>query len=71
MLVLTRRQDEKIYIGDAIVVTVSEISRRRVRIAIEAPPEVTIKRAELGSEAGRPALSPQPDRPHMPVAKQA
>lgn len=59
MLVLTRRQDEKIYIGDDVVVTVCQISPGRVRIGIEAPQQVNIKRAELGVEAEQPALSPQ------------
>lgn len=37
MLCLTRKQGEKFVIGDNIVVTIVEVDRRRVRIAIEAP----------------------------------
>jgi len=46
MLVLTRKQGEKIYIGDDIVITVVRTGDR-VRIGIDAPPEVKILREEL------------------------
>ena len=47
MLVLSRRRKESIYLGDDVVVTVVDIGRNRVRLAIEAPPEVVVRRAEL------------------------
>lgn len=47
MLVLTRRVGESFTIGDDITVTVLESRDRRMRIGIEAPPEVYIKRSEL------------------------
>ena len=46
MLVLTRKKDESIFIDGNITVTVSEIRGGRVRLAIEAPREVRIERAE-------------------------
>lgn len=47
MLVLTRKAQEKILIGDEIVVTVIRIQGKGVRIGIEAPREIPVRRAEL------------------------
>ena len=47
MLVLTRKEDETIRIGDDIVVKVVKTHGGRVRLAIEAPLEVPILRGEL------------------------
>jgi len=58
--VLSRRQGEKIVIDGRITVVVSQLKGGRVRIAIEAPPEVSILRGELQSrrdEEARIALS--------------
>lgn len=50
MLVLTRRQGERINIGPDIVITVTEIDRGKCRIGIEAPKGVQIWRSELNWE---------------------
>ena len=47
MLVLSRKQDQRIVIGDNIVVTVVEIRGDRVRLGIEAPTEVPVHRREI------------------------
>ncbi|MEE2935323.1 MAG: carbon storage regulator [Planctomycetota bacterium] len=47
MLVLSRKEGEKLVIGDSIVVTVNRISGNRVSIGIEAPRDVRIVRGEL------------------------
>ena len=47
MLVLTRKKDESIIIGDEIEIIVSEISEDKVKIAIKAPKNVKIFRKEL------------------------
>lgn len=47
MLVLTRKNQETIMIGDDIKVTISEIRGDSVKIAIDAPKEVKIYRAEI------------------------
>ena len=47
MLVLSRKLGEKIVIGEGIVVTVTEIAPGRIRLGIDAPPDVHIARAEL------------------------
>jgi carbon storage regulator len=47
MLVLTRRIGESIRIGDDIVVTLVQIGPGKVRLGIEAAPDVVILREEL------------------------
>ncbi|MCC6418269.1 MAG: carbon storage regulator [Gemmataceae bacterium] len=47
MLVLSRKASERIVIGNGIVVTVIKVQGNQVRIGIEAPAEVAIRRAEL------------------------
>lgn len=48
MLVLTRGLKQKIEIGDRMVtVTVLEVKGGRVRLGIEAPNDVSIRRMEL------------------------
>ncbi len=47
MLVLSRRERERIRLGDSIIVTIVRVSGDRVRIGIEAPPEVLVLRDEL------------------------
>ncbi len=47
MLVLSRKESERIRLGNNIVVTVVRVSGDRVRIGIEAPPDVIVLRDEL------------------------
>lgn len=47
MLILTRRKGEYIEIESGIRVTVLEIAGKRVRLGIEAPEGVHIRRGEL------------------------
>ncbi len=47
MLVLTRKVDEKIKIGDNIVVSILSVEGGGVKIGIDAPREVTILRMEV------------------------
>ena len=47
MLVLSRKAGESLYIGDGITVSITSISGGRVKLAIDAPPEVPILRGEL------------------------
>ena len=47
MLVLSRKKDEKIIIGDNITVMVIEIRGDKVRLGIEAPKEITVHRQEV------------------------
>lgn len=47
MLVLSRKLNESIQIGDEISVKVLGVSGQQVRLGIDAPREVEIDRAEL------------------------
>jgi carbon storage regulator len=47
MLVLSRKKDEKIVIGDSITLMVIEIRGDKVRLGIEAPRDVTVHREEV------------------------
>ena len=47
MLVLTRRIEVSVFIGDQITVTVIEIKGNSVKLGIEAPKEIEILREEL------------------------
>jgi carbon storage regulator len=51
MLVLTRRENERIVIDGRITVTVVRVQGDRIRIGIEAPQEVPIMRGELLASA--------------------
>jgi carbon storage regulator len=47
MLVLSRKESERIRLGDSIVVTIVRVSGDKVRLGIEAPPDVLVLRDEL------------------------
>lgn len=47
MLVLSRKQDETIRIGDLVEVTVVEIRGDKVRLGVNAPAGVTVHRQEV------------------------
>jgi carbon storage regulator len=69
MLVLSRRIGEKIYIGDNITVTVTDIDRGKVRLGVEAPRDVPVFREELVIPAAEPesvTVLTVPDMPPLP-----
>ena len=47
MLILTRRQGERVVIGEEILITVMGVSGHSVRLGIEAPAGVSIFREEI------------------------
>lgn len=49
MLVLSRKVNERIQVGNQITITVVRIGPNSVRIGIEAPPELAIVREELNA----------------------
>ncbi len=60
MLVLSRRERERIKLGDSIIVTVVRVAGDKVRLGIEAPPEVLVLRDELEPHAlNQPTVTPE------------
>ena len=47
MLVLSRKREESIIIGGEITVTVVEVKGNRIRLAIDAPRDIPVRRGEL------------------------
>ena len=47
MLVLSRKEDQAICIGDSVKITIVKVEGKRVRLGIEAPDGVRILRGEL------------------------
>lgn len=47
MLVLTRKINESLLIGDEVVITVVDVQGDKVRLGIEAPKEISIARSEI------------------------
>ncbi|GFR36139.1 carbon storage regulator [Thermobrachium celere] len=50
MLILTRKQGEKIKIGENIEITILDISQGNIKIGIEAPKNIKVIRSELLDE---------------------
>ena len=51
MLVLSRKERERIKLGDSIVLTVVRVAGDRVRLGIEAPRDMVILREEVEDNA--------------------
>ena len=47
MLVLSRKQSQRIRLGDSIVITVVRVAGDKVRLGIEAPRDMVVLRDEL------------------------
>lgn len=47
MLILTRRPQETVHIGDEVTVTVLETRGNQVRLGIKAPPHIAVHREEI------------------------
>jgi carbon storage regulator len=52
MLILSRKVDEKIMIGDDISISIIEIKFDQVKIGIDAPKKVKVFRKEIFDEIG-------------------
>ncbi len=61
MLVLTRKQNEKIRIGDSITITVLRMKGKAVRLGIEAPHDINVIRGELCFDLGEESTDSLPD----------
>jgi carbon storage regulator len=70
MLILTRRVDERIFIGDDITLCVLDIEGNRVRLGLEAPKDITILREEVQDRYAVDA-SNDPHHPRSEKGKQS
>jgi carbon storage regulator len=65
MLVLTRKSNQSIMIGDEIEISVLSIMGEKVRIGIQAPRDIPVFRKEvyleIQAERGQVTVSPQVD----------
>ncbi len=61
MLILRRKAGEQLLIGETIKITVMDVSEGGVRLAIDAPREITVLRGELQKavDANRDAANEQ------------
>jgi carbon storage regulator len=69
VLVLTRRKNQSIVIGDGIVVTVLEVKGDQIRLGVAAPRDVPVHREELLAalaQANQAAVLPK-DAPALPA----
>ncbi|NLM35185.1 MAG: carbon storage regulator CsrA [Clostridiales bacterium] len=57
MLVITRKKGESILIGDDIEITVVKLDDGSVKLAIDAPRDITILRKELYKEVEQENMS--------------
>lgn len=57
MLVLSRKRDEAIVIGDCIKIVIVDIRGDKVRIGVEAPQDVPVHRREVQDAIDRAALA--------------
>ncbi|MHA1564419.1 MAG: carbon storage regulator [Alphaproteobacteria bacterium] len=56
MLVLSRRESERVRLGDQIVVTVVRVAGDRVRLGIDAPSDIRVLREELEPKVSSPSI---------------
>lgn len=71
MLVLTRKVNEEILIGDNIRIKVVDIGAGRIRLGISAPRDVTVLRDEVVRDfevAVEPQVSTKPCEPCLPCS---
>lgn len=61
MLILRRKKNESILIGDNIRVTITECASSGVRLAIEAPKQIPVVREELfeAEKMNKASLAPE------------
>jgi carbon storage regulator len=70
MLVLTRRKNQSIVIGDDIIITVLDVKGDQIRLGITAPRNVQVYREELlvSLKDTNPAVPPSDTTPPAPPA---
>ena len=69
MLIVSRREGEKLMIGDDVVISVVEVTGGTVKLGIEAPRSVPVYREELWAavrDENRAAAEAPATLPHVP-----
>lgn len=61
MLVLSRKEGERIMLGDSVVLTIVRVSGDRIRLGIEAPSDMLILREELNANSDPEAARQAPN----------
>jgi carbon storage regulator len=64
MLVLSRKQNERIRVGESVVLTVVRVGGDKVRLGIEAPPSMRVLRDELEDDEEEVELALTSTLPH-------
>ncbi len=64
MLVLSRKESQRIRLGDSIVITVVRVAGDKVRLGIQAPRDMVVLRDELESFKAIPGKSDAIDMAH-------
>jgi carbon storage regulator len=67
MLVLSRKESQRIRLGDSIVITIVKISGDKVRVGIDAPSNVLVLRDELEPRETAPSENVNPSSPSTPL----
>ena len=70
MLILTRRINETLVIGDEITVTVLGVNGKQVRIGINAPKEVSVHREEIYERVQKEKGGDQPPQSGVSANRQ-
>lgn len=71
MLILTRKESERIYLGDDIVLTIVRVGSDKVRIGVEAPSSVRVLRLELNEPKQQASIDGELDRREQPRRRAA
>jgi len=58
MLVLSRKKDEKIMIGDNVAIMVVDIQGDKVRLGIQAPRDIAVHREEVYQAIQKKQMEP-------------
>ncbi|HUY88069.1 MAG TPA: carbon storage regulator [Pirellulales bacterium] len=71
MLVLTRKAQQQIQIGNNIVITILHVKGQAVRVGIEAPRDVRVIRSEIKHKDAQPESLAEPAPAETPPPRRA
>lgn len=71
MLVLSRHIDEKIYIGDDIVITLCDIRGDKARIGVDCPKHIRVDRQEVREAINRESAEAERERKYQAKRNQS